>query len=139
MFVNIYDGGIKMSFEKILKNIKIKRALVSVLIGVIATSVATSRAQKTMADITNSVVRLHILANSNSEADQGLKLKVRDDVSTFLAPLLEKSQSVEETKSIISQNIKNIEEEAQKSIKKHGYTYGATAVFCVDAGRLRLQ
>ena len=117
-----------MNFEKLLKNIKIKRFLVSLLIGVMAASVVTSRAQKTMADITGNVVRLHILANSNSETDQQLKLKVRDDISTFLAPLLEDSQSVEQTKYIISQNIKNIEEEAQKSIKKHGYTYSATAV-----------
>lgn len=117
-----------MCFERLLKNAKTKRMLVSVMIGVVATSVVTSYAQKTMADITGNVVRFHILANSNSEDDQALKLNVRDDVSTFLASLLEDAESVEETKYIISQNLKNIEEEAQKSIKKHGYTYSATAV-----------
>ena len=115
-------------FEKLLKEKKIKRFLISAVAGLVITSVVADYSQRAMADITGSVVRLHIMANSDADADQGLKLKVRDDVSEFLAPLLEQSQSVEETKSIISQNIKNIEEEAQKSIKKHGYTYGATAV-----------
>lgn len=117
-----------MNFEKLLANQKIKRALLSVLIGAVATSVLISNTKETMADITNSVVRLHIIANSNSDCDQELKLKVRDDISAFLGPLLEQSKSVEDTKNIISQNIKNIEQEAQKSIKKHGYTYSATAV-----------
>lgn len=117
-----------MNFEKLLKNDKIKRILASVVAGLVITSVVADYSQRVMADITNSVVRLHIMANSDTEADQELKLKVRDDVSEFLAPLLAQSQGVEDTKSIISQNIKNIEEEAEKSIKKHGYTYGATAV-----------
>lgn len=117
-----------MNFEKLLKNDKIKRMLASVVAGLVITSVVADYSQRVMADITNSVVRLHIMANSDTEADQELKLKVRDDVSGFLAPLLAQSQGVEDTKSIISQNIKNIEEEAEKSIKKHGYTYSATAV-----------
>ena len=41
------------------------------------------------AKIYDSVVRLHVLANSDSEEDQARKLKVRDAILTVTAPLLE--------------------------------------------------
>ncbi|MBQ5834085.1 MAG: stage II sporulation protein R, partial [Clostridia bacterium] len=40
------------------------------------------------AQIYESVVRLHVLANSDSEEDQSLKLEVRDAVLEYTAPLL---------------------------------------------------
>ena len=36
----------------------------------------------------NSLIRIHVLANSNSEADQTLKLQVKDAVIGCLEPLL---------------------------------------------------
>lgn len=41
------------------------------------------------AKIYDSVVRLHVLANSDSDADQARKLKVRDAILTVTAPLLD--------------------------------------------------
>ena len=41
------------------------------------------------AELYDSVVRLHVLANSDSEADQARKLKVRDAILAVTAPLLE--------------------------------------------------
>ena len=70
---------------------------------------------------------LHIVANSNSDDDQALKLKVRDEVIKKLEPLLVNSKSTEETKNIIRSNIALIEDEAEKTIKKYGYTYSVTA------------
>ncbi len=40
-------------------------------------------------EIYNTVVRLHVLANSDSEEDQALKLRVRDAVLAAAAPLLD--------------------------------------------------
>ena len=57
------------------------------------------------------LIRFHVLANSDSEEDQKLKLKVRDEIIKYLQPLLKKSRSIEESEKIIlseNENIKRI-------------------------------
>lgn len=115
-------------FEKMLVKKTIRKILISTIIGLAITSAITDYSQRVMADITSSVVRLHILANSDSDEDQQLKIKVRDDIIAYLDPLLESAENVEKTKEIIANNIEEIEKEAEKSIKKHGYAYNVTAV-----------
>lgn len=69
--------------------------------------------------LSNKVLRLHILANSNSAFDQELKLKVRDEIINYLTPLLETSSNLSETKKIISNNIDSIDALAQNIVSKH--------------------
>ena len=118
-----------MIFEKNLAKRKVKLFLISLIIGVCATSVLRVYSRDIVEGISNSVVRLHVVANSNSEEDQTLKLKVRDEVIKTLEPMLADSKSTEETKNIIKSNLGFIEEEAEKAIKKYGYTYGVTVNF----------
>ena len=66
--------------------------------------------------IPNEVFRLHVLANSASEEDQALKLKVRDR-------LLDETG---EAMSTAKANIAYLEQVAQDEIYKQGYTYGVT-------------
>ena len=49
-------------------------------------------------------LRIHIRANSNSEQDQAVKYKVKDEVVEALIPLLSQVESFEEAKSVISSN-----------------------------------
>ena len=60
------------------------------------------------AEIYDTVVRLHVLANSDSEADQALKLKVRDGVLACTAPLLEGVSSRDEAVEIITRHMDDI-------------------------------
>ena len=115
--------------EKILAKRKVKLFLASLIIGMCVTSVLRVYSREIVEGISNSVVRLHIVANSNSSDDQSLKLKVRDEVLAKLEPLLKNAKTTEETKDIIKNNIEFIEEEAEKAIKKYGYTYSVTASF----------
>jgi len=69
--------------------------------------------------IANKVLRLHILANSNSVFDQELKLKVRDEIVNYLTPLLKNSSNLTETKKIISYNIDSINTIAQTVVSKY--------------------
>lgn len=71
-------------------------------------------------NISNDVFRLHILANSDSEYDQGVKLKVRDKVLEYSKSLFESSKSKEEAESLISQNLDNITRVAQNELKNLG-------------------
>lgn len=69
--------------------------------------------------LANKVLRLHILANSNSTFDQELKLKVRDEVVNYITPLLKNSSNLSETKKIISNNINSINDIAQTVVSKY--------------------
>ena len=71
-------------------------------------------------NISNDVFRLHILANSDSEYDQSVKLKVRDRVLEYSKSLFESASSKEEAESLISQNLDNITWVAQNELKYLG-------------------
>ena len=71
-------------------------------------------------NISNDVFRLHILANSDSEYDQNVKLKVRDRVLEYSKSLFESASSKEEAESLISQNLDNITHVAQNELQNLG-------------------
>lgn len=118
-----------MIFERLI-NLKITRKILwSVLLGTVITSYVSAYYTKAAANISKSVVRFHILANSDSEQDQAVKIKIRDDVAKYIEPMLRESKSAFETAEIIKDNLKNIEEYATQSAKKYGCDYGARATF----------
>lgn len=74
----------------------------------------------------DSVIRIHVLANSNSEADQQLKLQVKDDVVRYLQPMLEQSGSIEESRQIIQNHLPQIEQTARRALQQHNSDYDVT-------------
>ena len=78
-------------------------------------------------EISDEVFRLHILANSDEDYDQQLKLKVRDKVLLYTESLFEKARSKEEAENLISNNLQDICNTAQKEVTDNGYDYTVTA------------
>ena len=74
-------------------------------------------------EIYESVVRLHVLANSDSQEDQALKLKVRDEVLRVTEPLLAGCESREEAERILEQHMGEVEAAAQAVVREQGYEY----------------
>lgn len=74
-------------------------------------------------NINDKILRLHILANSDSEEDQNLKLKVRDKILEYSKAAFEKAKTKEDAKQLLSQNLDEIKILAQNEVKKHGYEY----------------
>lgn len=66
--------------------------------------------------LSKKVLRLHILANSNSVFDQEIKLKVRDEVVNYISPLIKESKDISETKEIILKNMEQIRNKAQETV-----------------------
>lgn len=73
------------------------------------------------------VVRIHIRANSNSEADQQIKLKVRDDVLAFVTPLIAGCKDSDEVKNILSSNTQSINQIADNVLIENGFDYIANS------------
>lgn len=72
------------------------------------------------------VLRLHILANSDADYDQKLKIRVRDAILEKVSPLFDDVKTKEQAKSIVVENIDRIRTIASEVIKRYGYNY------CVD-------
>ena len=77
--------------------------------------------------ISSQVIRFHVLANSDSEEDQEMKLKVRDGVVAFVQKKLKKAESKDEAEKIIQKNLSKIKREANKILKEENYESQAVA------------
>ncbi len=72
-------------------------------------------------------VRLHILANSDSDDDQKLKFKIRDDILSEFSKELGGFDSTEEAKVHLNALIPEIERFAEERVKEYGYSYKVSA------------
>ena len=72
---------------------------IALLLGVAVCLLSGARALHTQDELADKVVRLHVLANSDSEEDQALKLKVRDVVLERATAILEESPDRREAES----------------------------------------
>lgn len=77
--------------------------------------------------IAEKVLRFHVLANSDSESDQKLKLKVRDAVGAQMAEVLSDAESLAECEELVTANMDAIEQTAARVIAQEGYTYTVDA------------
>ena len=71
-------------------------------------------------EIYEKTLRLHILANSDSEGDQALKLKVRDAVLTLLSEDMAETESREEAEAVVRAREAEIIATAEKVLRAEG-------------------
>ena len=74
-------------------------------------------------DYKDKLIRFHVIANSDSDEDQNLKLKVRDAIIDYLQPKLLESESIEESESIIKKEYGELEKISKNIILENGYNY----------------
>ena len=72
-------------------------------------------------EIYDKVVRLHVLANSNTAEDQAVKLAVRDAVLEVTVPLLQNCQTKEEAVLLLEENRALLTETAQTVLEREGF------------------
>ena len=104
-----------------------KRLEVAILIGVIAAAMLSSFGvfAGESAQLRGQVLRLHVVANSNTPADQALKLQVRDAILSTrpFAQAYTKEQSI----AIAIMQLGEIEDVARQAIAGRGYEYTVAA------------
>ncbi len=83
-------------------------------------------------EIYDSVVRLHVLANSDSEEDQEIKLKVRDSVLVLTRELLADCRNRGEAVHVMEENLELFEECANKTLSDNGSEHMASVIFCEE-------
>ncbi len=77
-------------------------------------------------EIYDKILRLHVLANSDSEEDQLLKLKVRDAVLKLSEKLGDEFEGIDDACTLYSSKLDEIKKEAERVILENGYDYSVS-------------
>ncbi len=83
--------------------------------------------QRLQEHLAQEVLRFHILANSDSEEDQALKIMVRDRILDYLESEMPESPDVLETTRWIRRHMDELEDVSRKTVTEHGYDYPVNA------------
>lgn len=71
--------------------------------------------------------RLHVIANSDSDEDQAVKLKVRDAVLKATKSDMQQCKNARDAQEYIEDNLEIIEKTANKTLTENGFVYSAAA------------
>lgn len=111
-----------MKRGKFMKKIFYIISLIFLLFSFVLISL-TSYANTVSEDLSNNFFRLHILANSDSNEDQNLKLKIRDNIIEYMNTLSYSGLTKEEAINLTNSNLENFKKIAEKIILDEGYNY----------------
>ena len=114
------------------RGMKLKYWELSLIVAIIVTLFVTTGAAKSQKVLSDKLVRLHVVANSDTEADQALKLKVRDAVLSTLEEPLRGITDAKTAQSVITDNFDTIESAATDIIQAAGYDYGVTVCLGIE-------
>jgi len=78
-------------------------------------------------ELARKMIRLHVIANSDTEADQALKLQVRDQILAFTTDVLAQSADMAQAQQRLQDALPQIEAMAASEIAAQGYDYGVSA------------
>lgn len=111
-------------FKTKIKSLKLWEA--ALLIALSLTTLAALWAQGRHSSISGKLVRFHVIAVSDDEYEQQLKLRVRDAVLEYISPRLEGAESSGQAREILADELDNIRETAQAVSEGRGVTVTLT-------------
>ncbi len=107
--------------NNIRKNIEL-----GILFGLIcAIALSFARFEVRCNELREGVLRFHIIANSDSDQDQALKLAVRDEILKNSTDIFKECSNTEDAIQTANNNIEQINEIANQVIKEKGFDYEA--------------
>jgi stage II sporulation protein R len=106
-----------------------KIIIISIAMGLIVSILVSAKnySDTMQSGIAEKVIRFHVLANSNEEIDQDLKLNVRDAILDKYGAAMSNFTSIDESRKFLQANILNIQEYAGSVIQDYGFSYKAKA------------
>lgn len=103
--------------------LRLKRWEIALLLGLAVTVLVSAWAGYRETELATRVVRLHVLANSDSESDQALKLKVRDSILPLADGYLAECTSVSEAKNVLEAHLQELADTGANTVSREGYQY----------------
>lgn len=108
------------------KNILMAVIIVIGVIGYIAGFNEKTVKTSVQSGIAEEILRFHVIANSDSKEDQELKMKVKEEIVSYVSLLTEGEEDVHKAEYIISLYLEEIQKKAEEVIKREGYNYSVT-------------
>ena len=112
---------------KIVPENRLKCIEIALLIGLAVFLISGGLALRTQTRLADRVVRLHVLANSDGEEDQALKLLVRDRVLAQATELLTQAKDRTEAETLLREELPELEALAVRELRANGCAYPVTA------------
>ena len=111
----------------------IKKWEIALAIGLVAALLMGTAAAFADTGLEEKLVRLHVVAASDSAEDQAIKLAVRDEVLSALQPSLEGITDVAQAEQIIAENIPALEARLRTFLDEQGIEQTVTAALRKEA------
>ena len=104
------------------------KLIVAMALAIVGTLSLTAYSDGVQSDLQSNLIRLHIIANSDSEEDQGIKLTIRDAVLKEEGKNLT-SQNEQACIRSVKERLPQIERLANSVLQENGFPYAAHAVY----------
>ena len=88
-------------------------------------------------ELNNGLIRFHVVANSDSDSDQNIKLRVRDAVLSSIQDDLKKIGDIAAAKAYIRENLPKIQTVANDTLESLGVDQQALVSFCRETFDIR--
>ena len=106
---------------------RLKRWEVALMLGVLCAVLAGAWLDREQTELADSVIRLHVIANSDSGEDQALKLAVRDRVLEQAESLYPQGANLEESRRALEGHLNALAAAGQAVVEEWGYDYPVSA------------
>ncbi|MBE7049449.1 MAG: stage II sporulation protein R [Ruminococcaceae bacterium] len=109
--------------KKFTGGIIIKKVLFIFLPFLLIMFIVNTEFSETEAALSENLIRLHVVANSDSDVDQKLKIKVRDAIINKCGDVFGETEDICSARKNVMRNLDVIKECAVKEIRKNGFEY----------------
>ena len=121
------DGDFSMYMKQTAAKHTLRRWELALLLGVALAALLGVWLDRSQSALADQVIRLHVLANSDSEADQALKLKVRDSILAAAEEYFQPGATREETEAVLREHLWELASAGAEAVAEEGYDYPVTA------------
>lgn len=121
------DGDFFMDSTLTQKNNALRRWELALMLGLAFTILAGVWLSAQQSALSDKVIRLHVIANSDSDEDQALKLRVRDRILEEAEHLFQQGYTVDEAAAAITEQLPALAAVGESVVRLEGYSYGVTA------------
>lgn len=106
---------------------KLRTWEIALMLGVIIAVVAGSWLSQEQRELADSVIRFHVIANSDTQEDQSLKLAVRDRVLDQAEKLYPEGATMEEAQAALEGHLNTLAAAGREVVEEQGYDYPVAA------------
>ncbi len=107
------------------ENLKILKLAVGLAL-IFSLLISSVKFEAGCSELKDNILRIHIIANSDSDADQQLKLKVRDALLELGSSELCEAENIDDAIIAANASINALEDTAKKVIKDNGFDYNVS-------------